>query len=354
MEHVDQQALSAVHLLVSDDAGATFRSIATYQSASTVAGRFVGDVTVAASNDGDAYFAFVDYRYDASSSQVMLTTSHDHGMTWGPLASVPGTETSGFEDRPWLTVDPTSGDVDLGMASLLSNTSGAQLDRRSHDHSATWSSPVTVCSGSVAAGGAVTGLFSYTGPAIAADGETLFAAHKGDASTGAQTIELLHGTTSFVEQPIAPLAVTQRSFPRVVAGPQGMCVANLDETNGRLFVRTSTDGSQFSPAIEVDDAQTTEHITQPWMAMSDDGRCELVWLQGVTAPTVKVKAASVSLDGARSAVEIVGDANIDEVDMAHWAGDYISIATRASTRYAVWTGAQAGHSQVYFSSAILP
>lgn len=92
------------------------------------------------------------------------------------------------------------------------------------------------------------------------------------------------------------------------------------------------------------------------MAMSDDGRCELLWLQGPSADAITVKAASLSIGGAASSgIERVGDANLDENgDSARWPGDYISIATRGSTRYAVWTSSQEGYSRVLFSQAYLP
>lgn len=224
MEHVEGAPGPYVRLLVSDDAGEMFRSVMTYESTATTRTHFAGDVTVAASDDGDAYFAFIDYRYDGSQSQIMLASSHDHGAAWSEPSSVPGTETPAFEDRPWLTVDQTNGHVALGVIELSSATSGREVARRSQDRGATWSEAATVGLGSInTTTGLVSGIFAYTSPAISASGETLYAAHVGDATTGAQTVDLLHGSTTFSKQTLAPIAVIQRIFPLVAAGPAGVC-----------------------------------------------------------------------------------------------------------------------------------
>jgi hypothetical protein len=356
MEHVEVTAGSGanVRLLVSDDAGLTFRTALTYASTAASSFHFAGDVTVAASPSGDIYLAFIDYRYDTSSSEVMFSASHDHGATWPTPTVVTGTQGPAFEDRPWLAIDPATGGLALGNGVLTSDTSGTSLVRRSTDHGVSWTDALTVGTGEQTRSGALDGLLAYTAPTFAPDGEILCAAQKGDG-TGAQHIELLHGSRApLTDLSVHDMAQPQRAFPSVAASANGTCVSYLDGVNGRLFAQVSSDGRSFGAPVELDDATPDQGLTQPWLALDPAGRCLLLWYQG-KFPDATVKSRVITPRGETLPIQTLGPANIvlDESDETKWPGDYVSITATARHEFAAWTGSQSGISRVYLAAASL-
>jgi hypothetical protein len=351
MEHVNfSEGPIKVRLIVSDDDGSTFRSIGVFQSESSNHNAFTGDVTLAATSDGNVYFGYIDYRYDASGSRIMMIRSGDYGKTWSKPVAIANTEGGAFEDRPWFTIG-SDGILHLVYGTLESATSATSKYTRSSDGGKSWTAPVNLGLAQEE-NGALTGTIIYTA-ALATSHEVTMAAHASSKTEG-QHIRLFSSTdgNSFQVTKEYPLQTPMRAFPLVSGNPKGACVAFLDGQGEKMGLFGDILNKPSASPVQINTPGTL--AWSPWITTDVSGNCQLIWIEGNLDGKFKVMSATLNLNGVVTNQVPVSDTTFSfGGEEEKWPGDYISVATNLKHRYAVWTDARSSISRVYFSKSEL-
>lgn len=133
-----------------------------------------GDPAVAFGPRNTVYYANLVFSRLNSASGIVVSKSTDGGLTWGEpsIVHVDGVDSSGtptdttiFNDKEWITVDPRSGTVYVTWTSFGPSDSPIQVSR-SDDGGKTWSTPAVVNPASSFTTGGVTPFSSGSNPRV--------------------------------------------------------------------------------------------------------------------------------------------------------------------------------------------
>ena len=145
-----------------------------------------GDPAIAFGGDGTVYYANLVFSRLNNGSGVVVSASHDGGLTWGEPSIVhtndvdsngnPTAVSSGvFNDKEWITVDQRSGAVYVTWTSFNPDGTSPITVSRSDDGGQTWSTPTTVNPLSAFTPGGITPYSSGSSPQVGAHGELYIA-----------------------------------------------------------------------------------------------------------------------------------------------------------------------------------
>ncbi|HEY8975708.1 MAG TPA: sialidase family protein [Burkholderiaceae bacterium] len=174
------------------DGGRTWRDVQlphlTFQTGATGALSDMdsaGDPAVAFGNDGTVYYANLVFSRLNDASGIVVSASHDGGLTWGEpsIVHVDGVDGSGnpvatgiFNDKEWIAVDPRSGAVYVTWTSFQADGSPISVSR-SDDGGQTWSAPAFVNPANSFTPGGLTPYSQGSIPQVGNDG-TLYIAYE--------------------------------------------------------------------------------------------------------------------------------------------------------------------------------
>ncbi len=229
------------------------------------------DPQIEVANDGVIYAAWLNDFVPG----VKFLKSSDHGSTWStPIALTTKAGKPSWSDKPILAISPTGRDVYLAF-----NASDAYV-AYSHDYGATFSKPIKTSND--------TRYWFHSGRAIAPNGDVYFAAtdysqdYTGDAhinivksTNGGQTWTTTRVDTSKEMPPCAWSPGCYFGF----FGPSAalaidkagtiMIAYNAGDVAGapqKMWVRTSTDGVNWSSRVEISNGFSTVHNAFPALA----------------------------------------------------------------------------------------
>jgi hypothetical protein len=203
---VSETVLSRAH--VTTDGGRTWSE---YPVFSDQAYQATGDPSLAFDADGHAYYGTLGFRFVGSSAlnpDVLVSNSADGGRTWTTSRVASGSGNFGsvgdLLDKEWVAAwghgnaIVTFGDFRLGQhGSVLSARIYASV---THDHGATWSTPVLIS-------GTLDQAFVSV-PAVANDGRIYVAfMNTGDLTTGRDTYEVVEVSPTTGARVAGPFAV---------------------------------------------------------------------------------------------------------------------------------------------------
>ena len=143
-----------------------------------------GDPAVAFGSDGSVYYANLVFSRLNNASGVVVSVSHDGGLTWGEpsIVHTDGVDGAGnpvatgvFNDKEWIAVDPRSGAVYVTWTSFLPDGTSPITVSRSDDGGQSWSTPTYVNPASAFTPGGVTPYSQGSNPQVGRDGKLYIA-----------------------------------------------------------------------------------------------------------------------------------------------------------------------------------
>ncbi len=261
-----------------------------------------GDPAIAFGRGNSVYYANLVFSRLNGASGVVVSTSHDGGLSWGDpsIVHLDGVDSSGnplatgvFNDKEWIAVDTHSGTVYVTWTQFLIDGTSPVVAASSTDGGNTWSAPVQINPVSGFTSGGITPYSSGTIPQIGRHGE-LYVAYESavcvsllcDQATDHDAIVMAtskDGGKSFVNQEVAvnyDFPVNNdvgretltgenfriNSFPQFAVDPStgGLFVTWADDrngaydgkgnsikTNGDVFIVSSLDGRHWSAPTKV-------------------------------------------------------------------------------------------------------
>lgn len=261
-----------------------------------------GDPAIAFGRDNSVYYANLVFSRLNGASGVVVSTSHDGGLSWGDpsIVHLDGVDSSGnplatgvFNDKEWIAVDTHNGTVYVTWTQFLSDGTSPVVAASSTDGGNTWSAPVQINPVSGFTSGGITPYSSGTIPQVGRHGE-LYVAYESavcvsllcNQATDHDAIVMAtskDGGKSFVNQEIAvnydfPVnndvgreTLTGENFrinsvPQFAVDPStgGLFVTWADDrngsydgkgnsikTNGDVFIVSSLDGRHWSAPTKV-------------------------------------------------------------------------------------------------------
>jgi len=328
-----------------------------------------GDPCVLFDSLGNLYFAHlsnpvVGYWID----RIVVQKSTDNGITWNDGAGVGFVEPKN-QDKEWLAVDLTQsqykGNIYMtwtefdDYGSSNPNDSSRIKFSKSTDQGETWSNAITISDRS---GNCIDSDNTTEGavPAVGPNGE-IYVSWTGpeglvvDKSTdGGDT----WGTDIFISDvpgisrcnglPITMCDISNSSYQGYVYSCWG------DQRNGTsdtdVFFSRSTDGGEtWSPALRVNDDNTTRHQFFPWMTI--DQTTGIIWSvfydrRNTTGSATDVYVAK-STDGGQSFENFKVSESSFTPTSSVFFGDYSNIAAWDKKIYPIWSRLQGGQLSVW-------
>lgn len=293
-------AASRCGLAVSDDAGLTWRR--TVLPAQTAQSPLCSDATVAAGPDGTFYAAVITFYPPAPPSPAVLypgrqgeadavITSTDGGRTWTypPVDAIgnrgsdvsryapgshPETGGEGTGDRPWLTVDQSTGTVYVaGTADLIQFNGTTRIETwvtASHDHARSFgtiypvddaSYPQTGAASEAASGGTLAVAYIGTPPHSSADVIVFETSRDGGRSFTRHVL-----SAPVQGEPLSPFGLNVAADPSHPGRYLVMVPASPTAATGVLVYRSQDYGASWSAPLSV-----AVGANKPWLAVSPGG-----------------------------------------------------------------------------------
>ncbi len=264
-----------------------------------------GDPAIAFGRDNTVYYANLVFSRLNGASGVVVSTSHDGGLSWNDpsIVHLDGVDNNGnplatgvFNDKEWIAVDTRSGTVYVTWTQFLSDGTSPVVAASSTDGGKTWSTPVQINPVSGFTSGGITPYSSGTIPQVGRHGE-LYVAYESavcvsllcDQATDHDAIIMatsMDGGKSFKNQEIAvnyDFPVNNdvgrdtltgenfriNSFPQFAVDPSTGALfvtwadnrngsydvnGNSIKTNGDVFIVNSRDGRHWSAPAKVSSA----------------------------------------------------------------------------------------------------
>lgn len=180
------------------DGGRTWKNVQlpglTYQTGATGALSDMdsaGDPVLAFGPHNTVYYANIAFSRLNAGSAIVVSVSHDGGLTWGQpsIVQLDGvlpdgtpTATDYFNDKNWITVDPRTGQVYVTWTRFTYDDSGNYLEspiylKTSTDQGRSWSAADRVSPGTDHFSGGLTAFAQGSNPQVARNG-TLYVAYE--------------------------------------------------------------------------------------------------------------------------------------------------------------------------------
>ena len=315
---------------VSMDGGNTFTDVALpgWDSFSGANGLFKhvqagGDPVLAFAPDGTLYFNSLVYNFsfpNRTPSGVAVASSRDGGATWSTPVMVHYEDANiFFNDKNWIAAG-AGGNVYVTWTLFRFNSSRI-MEAVSHDHGATWSSPIMVSDSAH---------FSDQGssPAVAPDG-TVYVAYEGN-----QASDVTKDQTVLARSTDGGLTFTNVEVGRVY-DDVGCYPANVAQGRARLSFEQFRVNSLPSLAID----PTTGGLAIAWSDDQNNAGCAAgaAKFSGLTNNQVKLvtsadgitwTAPNIITKGADKVYPAVG-ANAGRIVVGYYARDYSPVPTAA-------------------------
>jgi len=287
------------------------------------------------------------------------TVSHDGGATWGTPVLIQGNASGASIDKPWIAVDPTTGEAYVAYSDFTDFMNGSSIwIQNSTDDGATWSNRIELSTVHDAAQGAELVVDPWGGVDV-----TWINDHQ-----GALKIKFVrsvdHGATFSRPVNVGTPATTYSS-----SSPDGFVAGVLpgfgvDGYAGNAFTGTlfsvwqngagsaagdptvllsrSTDnGSTWSAPIHVS-SKTTDKDFQPSVAVGSDGAVYVDWYgEDPITGNYRLEAA-LSTDGGQTFAPEISVSDVDSNPSTSagpdiWIGDYTDIVGDATGARPLWT-----------------
>ncbi len=316
-----------------------------------------GDPAVAFSRNGTAYYSILAFKIQGTSAvagSVFLSRSNDGGSSFPQTAIVALGSSRVFNDKSYLTVDKTTGSFGGRVYvswTRFTSTSGSIMESFSSDGGRSFSTPVTISTSTVNQGSV---------PVVGPSGD-VYVVWNDLSNRRIVEAKSTNGGVSFNPPvQIAPNIPLASPLPNSHFRVNSIPAAAADDTNGNvyaawadygsgnadiLFSKSTDGGASWNPPIRLNDDTTSNDQFFPWLAVSS-GRLSADFYDRRLDPANHLMDVfyTQSTDGGAS---FTPNARITDVSSnpdavlfsggQSFIGDYIGIATNATTAHPVWT-----------------
>lgn len=329
----------------------------------------VGDPAISFGKNNTVYYANIAFNRVDNSDVIVVSVSHDGGLTWGqPVLVANSGGAVYFNDKVWVGANPANGEAYISWTRFKDNPQIGYVESpivvsRTSDYGTTWSSwtgvsgPYRYNQGSVPiVGNDGTVYISFEG-AVAADNYNdynIVAKSTDRGATWTQTVVSRNTDENFPTYGgrgvLTGYHFRTNTFPALtidrVAGRLHMAWAdnrlgNSTTTNVQVYTQSSADGLAWTTPVRVTSGNSDR--IYPWVA-ANGGKVVISYYTTEYATGLQLDmAASVSTDGgatfgaARRLTEESSDPFIQFAGGA-FIGDYTGIAMGSdNVAHAIWT-----------------
>lgn len=353
----------AVVVSVSLDDGQTF----TEKQRITSTDGYAMQPRVAVTSGGTVALAWTNYRpsddgESYGNSDILVTTSADHGETWSAPTSVSGPPDELLHYEPALAADGDG--FSVVWDSYLGNTSTA-LAVFSHDSGATFSMPLVVPTttdpyDSVSGGGPLsrTADGAYLRPTVRVGYDFTTGDYRYDLGLQGLSRAADDSLTSDLEVDLTRMFSMSdfRLSPALslAASASQRCLAfsNASSRDVDIFVAQWPASDEVPPAAKAIPGGTGTMQLAPRAALDDAGRCHVTWFDNRSGRWA-LMSAIVDADGGAHTPEQVSDATFAEDGVDAQLDTVDDLVVGAQYRFATWVDLRDGAGNVYVSRSPL-